>query len=320
MMTGNLPVVPSHASLSASGRAAAPSTIRGGGSEHFFGSVHNNVARPASFSQQTAHLQQAMQQSHVNGFSAGSHLASSGFNSARGTGSTRTTGATGMGFTGMTGKPSASTFANRETSNPGNRSVGNAGSNGGMRPFTPPNNSTRISESGNGVQHGLSQSGSAASRDGFRPFTPPSNSGASRGEAGVSSERGSSGSYWNRTAPSGMESRGYGSAGSYGRGGSSRPQLDMRQPIVRGPSYGGYSRGMNNPYGGGRGVPSYGGSRGVPNYGGSRGGYGGGHVSAPSGGGHSYGGGGGHSSGGGGHSGGGGGHSGGGGHGGGGHR
>src|SRR5579864_2192130 len=52
MMAGNLPVVPTRASLSASGRAAAPSTIRNGGSERFFG-THNNMARPVSFQQQT---------------------------------------------------------------------------------------------------------------------------------------------------------------------------------------------------------------------------------------------------------------------------
>src|SRR5579863_8833094 len=96
MMAGNLPVVPSHASLSASGRAAAPSTMRGGGSDHFFGSVHNNVARPASFSQETAHLQQSMQQSHVNGFSAGGRASSSsGFASSHGMGSSA--GAAGNG-------------------------------------------------------------------------------------------------------------------------------------------------------------------------------------------------------------------------------
>ena len=37
MMAGNLPVVPSRASLSASGRAAAPSTVRNSGSQRFFG-------------------------------------------------------------------------------------------------------------------------------------------------------------------------------------------------------------------------------------------------------------------------------------------
>jgi uncharacterized protein DUF6600/FecR-like protein len=298
MMAGNLPVVPSHASLSASGRAAAPSTMRGGGSDHFFGSVHNNVARPASFSQETAHLQQSMQQSHVNGFSAGSRpsLASN-----RGMGSTGTSSMS---------RPSAGTTTNHDMGNAGNRGVGGNGS-AGARPFTPPSNASRTTVAGADGVHGANQSGSTGSRDGFRPFTPPSGAEGSRGATGMSSERENSGSYWSRTSPSGTESRGVsnsvesrggygagsGSRGSYGSGayGGGRPQLDMRQPIVRGPSYGGS-----------RGTPSYGGSR--PSYGG------GSHVSAPSGGSHSYGGGAGHSGGGGGHAGGGGSHGGGGGH------
>src|SRR5580698_3949302 len=73
MMAGNLPVVPSRASLSASGRAAAPSTVRNG-SERFFGSVHNSGSRPGSFEQQTASLRQSMQQSHVGAVPAGGRM------------------------------------------------------------------------------------------------------------------------------------------------------------------------------------------------------------------------------------------------------
>jgi len=309
MMAGNLPVVPSRASLSASGRAAAPSTIRNGGSERFFGSVHNNVARPASFQQQTAHLQQTMQQSHVNGFSAGGGRMTAGSVATRGT----------------MQRPSGGTLSNRQSNNFGNRSANGSsstmqgGNRGGFRPFTPPSNS-RPSGSANATpQHVPSQSAPSAGRDGFRPFTPPTASNqASRGSTGAYSQRGSTGSYWSRTAPSSMGSRGYGSpSGSYGRGSYSRPQLDMRQPIVHGPSYGGYSRpsyGGYGGYGGRSAAPSYGGSRGGYGGGGYGGGYGGGHGAAPSGGGRSYGGGGGgHSGGGGGgHAGGGGGHSGGG--------
>jgi hypothetical protein len=103
-------------------------------------------------------------------------------------------------------------------------------------------------------------------------------------------ERGSSGTYWTRSAPA-PASRAPGSySNGYGRGSSSRPQLDMRQPIARSP-YGASPRGG---YGGYHGAPSYGGSHSAPSSGG-------GHVSAPSGGGHapSGGGGGGHSGGGG---------------------
>jgi hypothetical protein len=327
MMAGNLPVVPSRASLSASGRAAAPSTVRNGGSERFFGSVHNNVARPASFQQQTASLRQTMQQNHVGAVPAGG----------------RVSGGESTGFRGGTAnsnlqRPNAGTLSNRDINGSGNRSAGNQpsspqnGNHGGYRPFTPPSNSTRSSSpagsertnmgSSNpgsssvgsremGPQRGATQSAPAANHDGFRPFTPPSGNEASRGGSNAPATRGSSGGYWNRTAPSSMERGNSPYSGGYGRGSSSgspygsssRPQLDMRQPIARSP-YGGYPRGG---YGGSR-APSYGGSRGAPSYGGSHGAPsygGGGHSSAPSGG-HSSGGGGGHSSGGGGgHSGGG---------------
>ena len=317
MMAGNLPVVPSRASLSASGRAAAPSTVRNGGSEKFFGTAHNNVARPVSFQQQTASLRQTMQQSHVGAVPAGG----------------RVSAGESAGFRGATAnsnlqRPSAGPLSNREMNNSANRSAGNQpsaiqnGNHGGLRPFTPPSSSTRPSSPASSertnmgsssnmeLQRGGTQSAPAGNRDGFRPFTPPSGNEASRGPSSAPAARGSSGAYWNRTAPSSMESRGNGSpSGSYGRGSSSRPQLDMRQPIVRSPSYGGYPRGGYRgapSYGGSRGAPpSYGGSRGAPSYGG--GGHssapsGGGHSSAPSGGGHSSGGGGGHASSGGGHS------------------
>jgi hypothetical protein len=304
MMAGNLPVVPSRASLSASERAAAASTMRGGGSEHFFGS-HNNVEH-TSFQQETSHLQQSMAQNHVNGFTAGSRGAGTE-SASRGAGS------------GSIGKPSAGTAAGgREAANT-SRSAGSANTNSSNRSFN--NDSERGSSQ--------SASNSASSRDGFRSFS--SNNDASRGGSSYGSgDRG--GSYWNRTASSSSEARsaesgsmrsgsaGYGSSGSrsysdgFGRGSSSagssrsaessrgsysRPQLDMRQPIARSP-YG--------SYGGSRSYGGYGGYH-APSYGGSRPSYGGGHSSAPSSS-HSSGGGG-HSSGGG-HSGGGGGHGGGG--------
>ncbi len=373
MMAGNLPVVPTRASLSASGRAAAPSTIHNGGAQRFYSSTHSNAARPASFQQQTASLRQTMAHSHVGAVPAGGRASMA---------------ASGIGQGGVRGtmqKPSAG--MNASTRAMGNsagrssvgaqqsqRSFGQNGNSSAYRPFTPPNNarssrpaySGRTSNSmgsagyGNTQPRGMTQSPTGNS--GYRPFTPPSSSQAYRGGAyrGGSSTapaaRGSSGSYWNRTAPSspsmgsprGNSSYGsYGGGSNYGRGSSapqSRPQLDMRQPIARSPSsgYGGYSRGASPSYGGysrgnsgysGYGTPSYSGPRGVPSYGGGRAPNGGGHYSAPSGGGHysggggrSSGGGGGHfsggggghsSGGGGGHSGGGGGHSGGGGHGGG---
>jgi hypothetical protein len=389
MMAGNLPVVPTRASLSASGRAAAPSTVRNGGPQRFFG-THSNMVRPASFTQQTSNLRQAMQQSHVGAIPAGGR--SNAAFAARGT----------------MQRPSAGIPANRETNNIGNRSSMNQGSmnqgsmnqgstvsnqnrggfrpfnapnnpnrspepargttraqQGGFRSFTPPSNSNRSTEPARGrvsqqpansgfrpfnppsasnrsapasssgfsrpePQRGTSQAAPAENRGGFRPFNPPSRSEMSNGN----SARGSSSGYWNRTAPSSPSSnasRGYSDAYSRGSAGASRPQLDMHQPVVRAPSYGGSNGGYRAApsYGGSRGYPSYGGARSAPpsygggsrsaapSYGGGGGGRapsgGGGHYSggggggghAPSGGGgggrSSGGGGGGHSSGGGSH-------------------
>lgn len=371
MMAGNLPVVPTRASLSASGRAPAAGTMRNGGAQRFFGSTHNNM-RPASFQQQTSSLRQSMQQNHVGAVPAGGRFSNSSF-SARASSNMR---------------PSAGTPAARQMNNFGNRAGNNSapatnrggynsfgtgnrtpaatqqgsrgfgGQNSGFRPFTPPSNSNRSSGFGATPQHGTSQAAPAGNRSfggqssGFRPFTPPSNNGRSFGSsnpngsfqrgtsqaapggnrsfggqssgfrpftppsssqmqrgANSNSYRGNSngGSYWNRTAPSSM-GRSYGSYGG-GYGGGSRPQLDMRQPIVRSPSYGGSSRGAYSGGNGGyRGSPSYGG--GGRSYGGGGGGGrsygggggGGGHFSGGGGGGgHSGGGGGGGHSGGGGH-------------------
>jgi hypothetical protein len=253
MMTGNLPVTPTRASLSASGRAAAPSTIRNGGSQHFFGT--QSTARPESFQQETAHLQQSMQQSHFSPVTAGGRSTGAGAAESRGTESRGTTPA-------GAGKPSAGTPASgRETNSTAGRST--------RSPAT-------TNESGNRGEPNRSE---------WKTFTPPSHTAESGGRAGSSAEtsgRGESGSYWNRTAPSSSYSRESGSS-AYGRSGDSRPQLNMRQPIVQQRSYGG-----------------------SPSYGGSRGGYSGGSRSAPSssGGSHPSSGGGSHS-GGGGHSGGG---------------
>jgi uncharacterized protein DUF6600/FecR-like protein len=190
MMAGNLPVVPSHASLSASGRAAAPSTMRNGGSQRFFGS-RNNLARPVSFQQQAASLRQSMQQNHVGAVPAG--------------------GRSNTDFAARSrsamGRPSAGIPANRDTGSFGNRSTGNRPSsvaNGGRGSFNNSNSATRSATMPNsransaqdayrrtapggnarapqsgfaGSRAGQPVTGQSApvqSRGGFRPFTPPS--------------------------------------------------------------------------------------------------------------------------------------------------
>lgn len=279
MMTGNMPVVPTKASLSASGREAAPSTIHNGAAQHFYGK--QSTSHPQSFEQQTAHLQQSMQQNHVSTAYAGGR---EGGSESRESMAGRTSGAGSRGATASSAKPSAGVAGNR----PGTS---------GRSQTAPANRGESASRSESAANRSGSSNGE------WHSFTPPSRSAesashggetAGRNEAGSYGRTGESGSYWNRTAPSSSYSRGS-SAGEYGRGGYSRPQLNMRQPIARPRSnggYGGYGRG-------------YGGYHGAPSYGGSHGGYGGGSHGAPSGGGHS-GGGGGHSGGGGSHSGGGG--------------
>jgi hypothetical protein len=334
MMTGNMPVVPTRASLSATGKAAAPSTIRNTGSQHFFGK--QSASHPQSFEQQSAHLQQSLQQNHFAPISAGGKAGAEGATEAR------------RSMSAGAGKPNAgTTLSGRENSTAvrNNGSQGKtessmqdtsaSGNRGGFRSFTAPNNNNGRSESTQperSMNSGTSMSRSGTTtpsrgepnRSGWKPFTPPSHS-ETAGRGGSSfepSNRSGSGSYWNRTAPSsGLRSNG---SGSYGSGGGSRPQLNMRQPIVLPRESGGYGGYHGSPsYGGGgggyRGAPSYGGGggyHGAPSYGGGShgggfggggggshpsGGGGGGHPSGGGGGGHSSGGGGGHSSGGGGH-------------------
>ncbi len=241
MMTGNLPVVPSRASLSASGRAAAPSTIHNNASQHFFGT--QSTSHPESFQQQTAHLQQSMQQSHFSPVAAGARSTASGTAESR------------ANSTAAAGKSSAT-------------SAGSAGSDRGT--------TARDTSSSASRAESTSSNRGEPNRSEWKTFTPPAHTADSTARGGNSTEassRGEGGSYWNRTAPSSSYSRG--ASSGYG-GSSSRPQLNMRQPIAQ---------------------PRSSGSGG---YGGSRGGYSGGAHSAPSSGGAS------HPSGGAGHSGGGG--------------
>jgi hypothetical protein len=265
MMTGNLPVVPTRASLSASGRAAAASTMHNNASQHFFGT--QSTSHPESFQQQTTHLQQSMQQSHFSPVAAGAR--------ATGPGSLESRSASAAG-----GKASASTTApGREMNNGMARSVNQAAAN--------ENGSRGSSEPMSSVNRGdqASSSRGEPNRGEWKTFTPPANSSESAGRAASAADtlRGDGGSYWNRTAPSSGYSRESGST-NYERGAASRPQLNMRQPIVQPRSSG-----------------SYGGYHGTPSYGGSHAGSSGGasHSAPSSGGGTHSSGGGSHSSGGG---------------------
>jgi hypothetical protein len=249
MMTGNMPVVPTRASLSASGRAAAPSTVHSNASQHFFGT--QSTSHSESFQQQTAHLQQSMQQSHFSPVSAGSRVSST-FSESRGT----TPSATG-------------------------RTAATAAENANRGGSTAPASTANHAES-------TSTAHSEANGGEWKSFTPASHSSesASRnsGAGAADTLRNDGGSYWNRTASNssashGTISRRAGSAG-YGGSGGSRPQLNMRQPIAQPRSSGGEG------YGGSRGGYS-GGSHTAPSAGSghSSGGGGGGHSRSGGGGG-----------------------------------
>ena len=273
MMTGNMPVVPTRASLSASGRAAAPSTIHNNSSQHFFGTQSTSHAE--SFQQQTAHLQQSMQQSHFSPVAAGARATGPAVTESRAAES-RATSTAGFGR-----QSAATTSPGRDVNSSATRNSGTqAGENeNGTRTSMAPASSS----ASRGEQ--ASSPGSDPNRNEWKTFTPPSQSGNSAGRAASAADtlrNDGGGSYWNRTAPGSSYSRESG-ASNYDRGAGSRPQLNMRQPIVQPRSSG-----------------AYGGYHGAPSYGGSRGGYSGGAShSAPSSGGASHSAGGGHSGGGG---------------------
>jgi hypothetical protein len=172
MMTGNLPVVPSRSSLSASGRAAAPSTIHNT-SSHFAGA--QSAARPASFQEQTAHLQQSMQQNHVSSVTAGTRGSES---SSTGSRSSISTG----------GKPGAGTPSGREA----NTAAGRTGSSS--------ENST----------HSSTGAASSNNHGGWSSFSQHNSEGATsgRGESGSYWNRTSPSSNGSRgSSPSGSGSR-----------------------------------------------------------------------------------------------------------------
>jgi len=255
MMTGNMPVVPTHASLSASGRAAAPSTIHSNASQHFFGTP--STSHVQSFQQQTAHLQQAMQQSHFSPVAAGAR--------ATGPASSESRSAESRSAESRSSESRSDVGRSAESQSAASENA----TRGGFNSSSSANHEQTSSASGE------------PNRSEWKSFTPPSHTSESAARAQGAAEtlrndgsrsdggRNDGGSYWNRTAPSSSNSRDSASNG-YGRssGGSySRPQLNMRQPIAQPRSSGGYSGGAS------RSAPSSGGGGGSHSSGG-----GGGHA------------------------------------------
>ncbi|MGO8795148.1 MAG: DUF6600 domain-containing protein [Candidatus Sulfotelmatobacter sp.] len=229
MMTGNMPVVPTRASLSASGRPASASTIHNGAAQHFFGT--QTTSHPESFQQQKAQLQQSMQQNHFSPVSAGSRGTTT-YAESRASDSRATSPGTSAGQAEPAATPASAESRTDSTSQ--NRIEANSNS------------------------------------DDWKSFTPAKESETTGRSESAAGNTARSASYWNRTAPTSSYSRGSASRSVS----ASRPQLNMRQPIVQPRSSGSYG----------------GASHGAPGSGGHS--SGGGHSGASSGG-HSSGGGGG---------------------------
>ena len=192
MMTGNMPVVPTRASLSASGRAAAPSTIHNRASQHFFGT--QTASHTESFQQQTTRLQQSMQQSHFSPVAAGARATGPGATESRATESR----AVESRSASTAGRPSAAAASpGRDANNSATRSAANDAA-------TNENRSEQASSTQASSTHG------DPNRSEWKTFTPPSHSSESAGRATSAADtlRGDGGSYWNRTAPSSSYSRG----------------------------------------------------------------------------------------------------------------
>jgi len=161
MMGGNVPVVPGRNSLRASNRAANPSTIHNGASQHFFG--RQPSVRPESFARQSAQVRQNIQRDgHFTGTQNGSH----GF-ADRGVANRGVTnqGTTNRGFAG-----------NNNVPRPGNSNsnIGNRSSFGGA------NNNIARPNTGVRVNHGADSPRGTAASPGWRPFGSSPSSGANR--------------------------------------------------------------------------------------------------------------------------------------------
>jgi len=278
MMSGRMPVAPTRASLSASSRPAAASTIaRGSMSTHFAG-TQAPAFNHSSFAQQSAAVRQENQRMSP------SMNSSAASNASRGFGSSTNTRSSSANFGRQTAPQSGSAtqgwgrFAGQGASR--GTTFGNTASpRTGSQPFNSRTPSTPQNRSNGAQQSWQRFSSQPAPRS---SFTSPGRAESNFGYRSAPSP----GYYTGQSRPN----PGYYTGGSRNYG-SSRPPLQMNRPM--------FSPRSAPSYGGGYGRPSGGHSAPRSSGGGHSGGYGGGH---------SGGFGGGHASGGGSHGGGGGGH------------
>ena len=138
-MTGNLPVVPSRESLSASNRQASSSTVRNGVSGRFFSNSNVRPATVEPFERQASQVQQSIQRdNHFTPVRSGEQLNARNETpgSVRSSGSTRpsVSDISAVNSRGLDGKPSAG--IRPETSGSTNQRETNA--NGGNNRFGSP--------------------------------------------------------------------------------------------------------------------------------------------------------------------------------------
>jgi hypothetical protein len=314
-MRGNLPVVPSHESLSATNRPAAAGTIRQGGPEHFFSKTQpTQVTR--SFDQQRDQLQRSITQTgrftpiHT-GDTAQAHPAPQGQspNAGRTITDTRPAPARSEGAPQVRqpqvqapgarlGSETRSAQQNdgwrRFSDRSGDRAPANAnparpqGSSGMERPAETRNPSASRPDNGTGPATRSAEP--PARKDGWQRFSQQPRSSENPGrDPGMNSSRGDNGSMRNSQPDRGsQEYRNFPSRGSQSEVRNapreSRPQLDLRRPIV-GPRGGGGGAPYSRPSGGG------GGSRPASSGGGGGGSHGGGGGGSHGGGGGNHGGG-----------------------------
>jgi hypothetical protein len=335
--TGRLPMTPGRESFSASGRAAAPSTTRNvAQNQHFFSArgASGTASRSLERGQGRGQSQMSNGNRQAGGFTGNGREVARPGNTSSNSGSPRfsqnseprgnsrgnsnwgsaprpgnsagsmpardSRNGNGGGWQRFSPMPPRSSSGSRSSEPAGRPSMGGADSYGSGSPrgsYASPRSSGPASRSYGPEGRGYSGSSSTRSEPAGRPSM-----GGSENRGSYGSPRGSYGSP-RSAGPSGRsyspESRGY--------SGSSRPQLNMRQPIVAPRSYGrpSYDGNRGGYSGGGRPAPGYGGGgRSAPSYQGGGGGHsapsggrsapsgGGGGHSAPSGG-SSHGGGGG---------------------------
>jgi len=289
MVRGTLPVVPTQASLMRGNRLASPSAIpsRAVGNTRFY-SRNPVTARPESFNQRAAQIQQMVRQ---NPLGASSYGTRPGTNSMGRFGNAGSGAGTGFGNANHPGYPNA-----RSTTPYTQGQSGNSGWQGfsSRAPSSSPAQGGQAPRSFyNSAPYNAMRPQSAPAGRNFQPrygtAQPGNNQGGWQGFSRQSQPAPSTrGGGWNSPAPRSQYSaprwgRFSASPGGQSYGGyGSRPSLNFRKPIVverpTAPrSYGG-GGGYHSPSGGGRGysAPS-GGGRGFSGGGGHGGGGGGGH-------------------------------------------